>query len=258
MEYVSAERIQSELLKMVVCDSFPNRLLWHHGVFEEFIPEFRDMYISQNNPYHMYNVAQHTAKVVGSIDEDDIILKLAALFHDIGKPHCYQDDQNGIRHFKGHGEIGADMTDTILRRLRFDNDTRKAVMELIYYHDVTFEVGEKHVKRWLNKIGQKQFERLLKLRRADIMGQNSKYIKEWLCKIDKIDEILHNVLNNNECFSIKMLALNGEDILKILNIKPGKQVGVILNSVLDAIIDGKLANNKNEIEKWVVSNFNGE
>lgn len=150
------------------------------------------------------------------------------------------------------------MTDTILRRLRFDNDTRKAVMELIYYHDVTFEVGEKHVKRWLNKIGQKQFERLLKLRRADIMGQNSKYIKEWLCKIDKIDEILHNVLNNNECFSIKMLALNGEDILKILNIKPGKQVGVILNSVLDAIIDGKLANNKNEIEKWVVSNFNGE
>lgn len=100
LEYVSAERIQSELLKMVVCDSFPNRLLWHHGVFEEFIPEFRDMYISQNNPYHMYNVAQHTAKVVGSIDEDDIILKLAALFHDIGKPHCYQDDQNGIRHFK--------------------------------------------------------------------------------------------------------------------------------------------------------------
>lgn len=258
IKYLSEERIQSELLKMISCDSFANRLLWHHDIFEEFIPEFKEMFISQNNPYHIYNVAQHTAKVIGSIDEDDIILKLAALLHDIGKPYCYQDGEDGIRHFKGHGKVSADMSDAILRRLRFDNDTRKAVVQLVYYHDATFEVGEKYVKRWLNKIGQKQFERLLKLRRADIIGQNPEYAKERLCKIDEAEESLHNVLNKNECFSIKMLALNGSDIMRILNIKPGKQVGEILNSILNEVVDGRLNNNKNDIENWIISNFNGE
>lgn len=258
LKYVSAERIQSELLKMIVCDSFANRLLWHHSVFEEFIPEFKDMFIPQNNPYHIYNIAQHTGKVIGSIDEDDIILKLAALFHDIGKPYCYQDGEDGIRHFKGHGKVSADMTNNIMRRIRFDNDTREAVVQLVYYHDATFEVGEKYVKRWLNKIGEKQFKRLLKLRKADIMGQNPEYVSNRLDKIEKIKHILSNVLETGECFSIKDLAFNGDDVMKLLSIEPGKQVGMILNFVLNEVMDSKLSNTKNDIEKWIISNFDGE
>lgn len=122
----------------------------------------------QNNPYHIYNVYTHTLMALCYCESKELIVKLAVLFHDIGKPHSYQDYEDGIRHFKGHGRVSADMTDEIMKRMRFDNDTRNSVVELIYYHDATFEVGKKYIKRWLNKIGELQFRRLLQVRKADI------------------------------------------------------------------------------------------
>lgn len=173
LSQISSERIHGEFMKMIVCKSFPDRLMWHHKIFEVFVPEWKNMFMWQNNPYHIYNVAQHSVNVMKSLQhpyDDDKVLLLATMFHDIGKPKCFQDDENGVRHFKGHGRVSADMTDDILRRLRFDNKTREKVVELIYYHDATFEIGRKYILRWLRKLGVKQFQRLLQLRRVDMMA----------------------------------------------------------------------------------------
>lgn len=255
---VSSERVQSELIKMILCKSFPIRFMWNHGVFEEIIPEWNYMYLQQNNKYHIYNVAQHSLKAMEYLlPETDLITRFAVLFHDIGKPHCYQDGEDGVRHFKGHGKVSADMTDEIMKRLRFDNDTREKVVELVYYHDSTFEVEKKYVNRWLNKIGEEQFRRLLNVRRADIKAQADMAQETRLQKIDNIEYILEEVLRDDECFSLKDLAVNGKDVMDTMLIKSGKEVGYWLNEILTRVIDGRLKNDREDLIYWMTGITDG-
>lgn len=255
LENISIERINSEFCKIALSSEFYIQMGLFHEVFSLFIPEIKDMFgFQQNNPYHIYDVWGHTVHAVEAYscdcEEDlnpiDLITSLAVFFHDIGKPHCYQDGEDGIRHFKGHGKVSANMTDTIMKRLRFDNDTREKVVQLVYYHDATFEVGEKYVKRWLNKIGEEQFRRLLNVRRADIKAQAYTEQESRLQKIDNIEYILEEVLQKDECFSLKDLAVNGEDLIEI-GYKPGKEIGEVLNNLLDSVISGEYINEKEKL-----------
>jgi tRNA nucleotidyltransferase (CCA-adding enzyme) len=247
LEKISIERINSEFCKIVMANDFPCELVLYVDVFEFIIPELHDVIeCKQNNPYHIYDVFEHTIHAVEYCDSNDLITRLAVFFHDFGKPQCKVTDENGIDHFKGHGKAGADMVDNIMRRLRFDNETREKVVELVYYHDATFEVGEKYVKRWLNKIGEEQFRRLLEVRRADIKAQNPIYMEERLAKVDKIEAILEDVLLDEQCFSLKDLAINGNDLIE-LGFKPGKVIGSTLNTLLQIVIDGEVENDKNQL-----------
>lgn len=208
LENISIERINSEFIKIAKTAKLGEELARYGNVFGLFIPELKDMFeFPQNNPYHCYDVWYHTLAAINNCGSEDLITRLSVLFHDIGKPHYYQDDEEGVRHFKGHGRVSADMTDSIMRRLRFDNDTREKVVELIYYHDTTFEVGTKYVKRWLNKIGEEQFRRLLDLRRADIKAQNPKYEEDRIQKVNVIEILLDKVLSEKVCFTLKDLAV---------------------------------------------------
>ena len=255
LENVSVERINSEFCKIAASSDFCVQMVLYSDVLSLFIPKIKDMFeFPQNNPYHIYDVWGHTIHAVEAYscdcEEDlnpiDLITSLAVFFHDIGKPHCYQDGEDGIRHFKGHGKVSADMTDTIMKRLRFDNDTREKVVQLVYYHDATFEVGEKYVKRWLNKIGEEQFRRLLNVRRADIKAQAYTEQESRLQKIDNIEYILEEVLQKDECFSLKDLAVNGKDLIEI-GYKPGKEIGEVLNNLLDSVISGEYINEKEKL-----------
>lgn len=255
LENISIERINSEFCKIAASSDFCVQMVLYHEVFSLFIPEIKDMLgFQQNNPYHIYDVWNHTVHAVQAYECDyepdlnprDLITSLAVFFHDIGKPHCYQDGEDGIRHFKGHGRVSADMTNEIMKRLRFDNDTREKVVELVYYHDATFEVGKKYIKRWLNKIGEEQFRRLLNVRRADIKAQADMNQETRLQKIDNIEYILEEVLQDDECFSLKDLAVNGKDLITI-GYKPGKEIGEVLNNLLDLVISGEYKNEKEKL-----------
>ena len=255
LKNISVERINSEFCKIAASSDFCVQMVLYSDVLSLFIPKTKDMFeFPQNNPYHIYDVWGHTIHAVEAYscdcEEDlnpiDLITSLAVFFHDIGKPHCYQDGEDGIRHFKGHGKVSADMTDTIMKRLRFDNDTREKVVQLVYYHDATFEVGEKYVKRWLNKIGEEQFRRLLNVRRADIKAQAYTEQESRLQKIDNIEYILEEVLQKDECFSLKDLAVNGKDLIEI-GYKPGKEIGEVLNNLLDSVISGEYINEKEKL-----------
>ena len=255
LKNISKERIQSEFIKSINGDlnQFYRNNQFYYTVF---IPEWKSLHILQHNPYHIYMVSGHTLEALRNLPStSDLITRLAVFFHDFGKPQCKTTDENGVDHFKGHGKVGADMVDNIMRRLRFDNDTREKVVELVYYHDATFEVGAKYVKRWLNKIGEEQFRRLLEVRRADIKAQNPIYEGERLAKIDKIETILKDILSKEQCFSLKDLAINGNDLIE-LGFKPGKEIGNILNQLLQMVIDGELENDKNQLIQVVKNKLN--
>ncbi len=249
---ISVERINSEFCKIVASDQFCVELVLYTDVFSLFIPELKDTIgFKQNNPYHAYDVFDHTVHAIEQCESDDLIVRLAVFFHDFGKPHSYQDGEDDIRHFKGHGKVSSDITDTIMKRLRFDNETRNNVVELVYYHDATFEVGKKYVKRWLNKIGEKQFRRLLKVRKADIKGQKPDYEKSRIEKVNNIEDIFEEILQERECFSLKDLAVNGNDVKKKMKLKEGKDVGYWLNEILKRVMDGELENNRDDLIYWM-------
>ena len=258
---ISFERINAEFVKIIESSSSHRarmQLLEFEDVLAEFIPELKSTFeFKQNNPYHCYPVYAHILTVLKECVDADIITKLAAFFHDIGKPHCYQDDKNGIRHFKGHGKISADMTDVIMRRLKFDNNTRDKVVQLVYYHDASFEVGKKYVRRWLNKIGVDQFKRLLVLRRADIMGQSKYYREERIQKLDAVKVCLEEVLKEKPAFSVKDLEIDGKDVMKYMLMDECPEVGYWLKHILKQVIDGHLQNNREDLIYYMIGVTDG-
>lgn len=258
LENISVERINNEFCKIVSSDSFCVQLLLYKDVFSLFIPELKSMFdFQQKNPYHAYDVFCHTLHAIKQCESDDLVVRLAVFFHDFGKPHSYQDGEDGIRHFKGHGKVSADITDAIMKRLRFDNETRNNVVELVYYHDATFEVGKKYVKRWLNKIGLEQFKRLLEVRKADIKGQRQDYEESRIEKVRNIESILEKILAEKSCFYLKDLVVNGNDVKEVMKLKEGKDIGYWLNEILKRVIDGELENNKDDLVYWMTGVTDG-
>ena len=258
---ISSERINSELCKIIDASALyksKRPLNTYAFILCHCIPELYDsLNFPQNNPYHKYSVYGHSIVVLQECESSDIITKLAAFFHDIGKPHCYQDDKNGIRHFKGHCKVSADMADVIMRRLKFDNDTRKKVVQLVYYHDASFEVGKKYVRRWLNKIGVDQFKRLLVLRRADIMGQSELNRDERLQKLDAVKVCLEEVLKEKPAFSVKDLEIDGKDVMKYMLMDECPEVGYWLKHILNMVIDGRLQNNREDLIYYMIGITDG-
>ena len=258
---ISIERINSEFVKMIDAEYISSFVIYSYNrIISEFIPEIVPMVgFKQNNPYHYFDVFAHSGKVLETcrLYNADLITKLAAFFHDIGKPHCYQDDENGIRHFKGHGKVSADMTDVIMRRLKFDNDTREKVVQLVYYHDASFEVGKKYVRRWLNKMGVDQFKRLLVLRRADIMGQSELNRDERLQKLDSVNKCLEEVLAEKPAFSVKDLEIDGKDVMKYMLMDECPEVGYWLKHILNMVIDGQLQNNREDLIYYMIGVTDG-
>ncbi len=252
LEKVSIERIVDEFKKIAVSNKFFVNLICYNFVFTLFIPEYNDILgFKQNNPYHKYDLYMHTICAVKNCKSTDLITRLAVFFHDFGKPHSYQDDENEIRHFYGHAKVSGDITDNILKRLKFDNYTREKIVELVKCHDATIVANKKYIKRWLNKIGEEQFIRLLDVQEADAKAHHELYIDEKVSNINKIRILLRQVIDEKECFSLKDLAINGNDVKKYMMFEEGHTVGLLLKIILKMVIDEKLNNNQEEIIKWM-------
>jgi tRNA nucleotidyltransferase (CCA-adding enzyme) len=246
LDNISNERINSELCK-IMCSNYAYLIIIYKDILCKIIPEFKECIdYNQNNPYHIYALHKHIGVALIEAANPDMIVNLSILFHDIGKPHCCTVGEDRYSHFKGHGRVSADITESIMKRLKFDNDTISKVKELVFYHDATFDAERKHVKRWLNKLGEDQFRRLLKIRVADIKAQNPKYEKERIEKISGIQMLLDDILQENECFTLKDLAINGKDLIE-QGIPQGRFIGEILETLLIMVIDGEIKNEKENL-----------
>lgn len=266
----SKERIQTEICKFLYGEngnmaSITNILKYPFSfqlsIFLDIIPEMKDMLgFQQNNPYHKYDVFWHTVCALSYVDQDDdLITRLAVLFHDIGKPQCYSEDNKNIGHFYKHGSVGAEITNKVMKRLRFDNDTRKKVVELVFYHDATFNLTKKSICKWLNRIGEEQFRRLLAVRKADVFGQDpeSPTLEKRLDKVKRMEKCLDDVLKEKACFNLNQLEISGKDLIRI-GMPEGKEIGDMLNKLLEKVISGEVENSREKLMEVVNENFSSQ
>lgn len=243
---ISAERIQVELVKLMT-SAHPDylRVAYHSGVTKVFFPEFdAAMETEQENRHHCYNVGEHTLHSLLHVPADKV-LRLTMLFHDLGKALTKTVDEEGVAHFYGHADISAEITRTVLRRLKFDNDTIHMVCKLVKYHDYGSGVTptSRIVRRAMNKIGEDAFPGIFAVKRADILSQSEYERREKLDALADWERIYEEIRAKEECVSLKTLAVNGGDLIAA-GMQPGPGLGEVLQKLLELVLEDPECNRK--------------
>lgn len=242
---ISAERIAMEINKFLLGENVKNAILENYEILGEIIPEIKRMHgFNQRNSWHIYDVLTHTAVVVEKTPPV-LHLRLTALLHDTGKVHTFTIDENGVGHFYGHNEKSAEIAQEYLTKYKYDNFTKNRVYKLVSIHDTPIDPDRVLIKKRINRIGKDCFFDLLKIKRADNLAQNPKKVR--LDIIDEIENIANDVINES-CFSLNTLAINGGDLIKAGH-TIGKNLGVILDTLLSEVIEERVPNEREALLK---------
>lgn len=247
LKKVSEERIRAELVKILTSDHPEKiRLAYRYGLTKIFLPELDlCMETPQNNPNHRYTVGEHIIRSVANT-EPDRILRLSMLFHDMGKPQLRTTDEEGCDHFHGHAEESARLADMIMKRLKFDNHTIDLVVRYCRYHDVRIEPGKKYMRRALNRMGEDLFPGFFAVQRADVLAQSDFRRKEKLDWVALNEADYMEIKAAGECISLKDLAVSGKDLIEA-GVKPGKEIGELLNEMLELVLENPENNEKSRL-----------
>lgn len=274
---VSAERIRTELTKLLVSDGSERLLLAvKTGLSRYFLPELDAMLATpQHNPHHCFDVGHHSLEAVRHVnrlwrelglsnEKEHVILVYAALLHDVAKPGCRSAGEDGIDHFYSHPERGAQMAGEILRRLKFDNDTVAAVTVLIRYHDRRHEncmmdgqyspKGKRAMRRLMNQAGTEMLPLLFLLQRADLLAQSEYTREEKLKKLEAAQRCYREICEAGEAVRIKDLSVGGKDLME-LGMKSGPALGDMLQRLLEKVLESPQMNQRECLlalaEKWM-------
>lgn len=234
---ISAERIQVELVKLLV-SGHPEELktAYDTGLTAIFLPEFDAMMETpQQNPHHCYSVGVHTIEALKRVPQDKV-LRLTMLLHDVAKPVCRTTDEKGLDHFYGHPGKGSEMARRILRRLKFNNDTTDRVCRLVQWHDDNPNLDLRGIRRAVSRIGVEQYPALFVVKRADILAQSHYRQEEKLAYVDSYEKMYREILEKQECLTIKELAVNGKDLIEA-GMNPGKEIGEMLKKLLAIVLE---------------------
>ena len=273
IKHLPGERIQAELDKLLTSDN-PSKaveLAEESGVLDYLFPELSSTVgFDQQNPFHDLNVFEHTMMVLKAMTRlsHDPDLRLAALFHDSGKPDAFwQDEDQGPGsggHFykkvlddgtvlgEDHEEVGANHVNAFMRRLRYPNDRIDRVTKLVKYHMFPYFNSTKGARKFLRALNGdvKMAFDLLTLREADASGKRDGTVNTFdRTHIDKSREMLQQVLDSEEGFTLKDLAVNGHDMMELG--LSGRQIGDTLNKLLDLVVDNPALNDKSALMSLV-------
>ncbi len=250
---ISAERIREELVKLVCGKNVYKVLKDFSDVIAVFIPEILPCVdFEQKNRHHIYDVYTHTLKAVEQ-SKNEPVIRLALLFHDLAKPLVASCDEKGEQHYYGHPKKSAQITEQIMTRLRFDNDTKNKVVTLVAYHDSPILVNDKimpdrkRLKKLMSRLGDEQIFDLIEIKRCDNLAQEPKFYRGddfYRMAIETVNEIIAE----NECFSVKSLEIDGNDLIALGY--TGKKIGEKLNDCLEAVIDGKVQNTREALIEY--------
>ena len=245
---ISAERIQVELTKLLTGPGAGRIVMKYADIIGVVIPEILAMKgFDQKNLHHIYDVLEHSATAIDNIRQEPH-LRWAALLHDAGKPETFTVDEGGTGHFYGHAARSEELARLIMRRLRFDNETARRVTDLVKYHDLQIELTDKAVKRALNRLGEETLRDLILVKRADNLAQSPEFADRQQY-YDQLEELLERIISENQCFSLKDLAIDGNDLIKA-RITDGRTIGQTLKAALAEVIDGRLTNEKETLLAW--------
>lgn len=237
---VAAERVREELTGLL-CGRFVVRALMQYpDLITAALPELAPMVgCAQQNPHHLYDVWEHTARAVGQVPVEPG-LRWAMLLHDSGKPACKTVDEHGIGHFYGHPKVSREIAETLMRRLRFSSEQMARILLLVEQHDRPLGDSDKLVRRRLVQIGETRFRDLLAIKKGDAVGQGTH--PDNVAQLCETERRLNAVLAQDACLSLRQLAVDGND-MTALGLH-GPAVGEMLHALLDAVVDGELENTR--------------
>ena len=240
MDNLARERVFDELCKLITYSTTEN-LLRFAPIVTAAIPELAPCVgFDQHNPHHLYDIFEHTARVVEGVPRD-LTLRWAALLHDVGKPESFTQEENGRGHFYGHPRTSADMADVILRRLKAPTALREDVVFLCDRHMVTLEPDRKLLRRRLSQYGEARTKMLLAIQRSDLIATGTRTAEE-ASYYNEVEAILNALLAEDHCFQIRDLAVNGNDLVS-LGLK-GKAIGQTLQHLLNLVIEEQIPNDR--------------
>lgn len=250
---ISAERIRDELCKIIMSPNPDKGLitLQSLGLLKYIIPELEQTFgFNQHNINHDYDVFTHIVNVVKEVPQR-LNVRLGALLHDIGKPISFSID-NGKGHFYDHHIIGEKIALDIMKRLKFDNDITNSISILVKEHMSRYpRLRNISVKKLINRVGIENLEDLFDLQIADIIGAKHFYNQDHIQEVINLKNQVYDILNTKQPLTIKDLDINGYDLMD-LGIKPGKEMGVILNNLLEKVLENPELNNKEELKKIII------
>lgn len=245
---ISRERLREELDKLICGSNAVEVLMEYSNVITSIISEFKPCIgLDQRSPYHKYTVWEHIIRAMAAAPQEDLFLRRALFFHDIGKPPCMKLDETGRGHFKQHDRVGAEMTETIMKRLRYDNRTIADTVKLIANHSKKLK-NRIDVKKMLSVMGDKLFFKLMELKKCDNSAKNP-FVADENHVFDSYIEMGREMIANNECRSIKGLALKGTDLMA-LGLK-GEEIGSTLDELLELVMEERLPNDKRTLTEYM-------
>ncbi len=247
MENVSKERLTHELDELLLGSFVHDALLGTVDVLSYVLPELTALKeCEQRTKYHCFDVLEHTAWAVQHAIPERLI-RWAALCHDLGKPACAFFDDTGAEHFYGHAAVSAELAFGISQRLLMSTSFSSDLRFLVRHHSEKIVPTKKSVRRFLAKCGGDAplMRQLLQLKRADIAAHAPAYATQGHV-MDEIEDVLDDILACEDAFCVKMLAVNGHDIMRA-GIPKGPEVGHALNWLLEEVVEERLPNDHNAL-----------
>lgn len=253
---VSWERIRDEILKVVSSDnSF--RGFWimrHTGLLKEIIPELEEGYGVEQNRHHIYTIFTHNLLSLQYCPSDDPLVRMAALLHDIGKTRTKQGEGPDST-FYNHEVESARMAEAIMKRLKFSKKDTERVTHLVRQHMFYYEAGEEMtdaaVRRLVKRIGRENLDDLMAIRIGERMGSGTQ--KEKPYKLVELERRIRMV--EKDPMDTTMLKIDGHDIMELTGLQPGREVGVIMDKLLDDILEDPSLNTRDYLTSRAVDLF---
>lgn len=249
VQNLSVERILAELTKILL--SSPDKLkdLYDLGVLTYICPELCLCFkTEQNIKWHIYDVGTHSVEMIKHLPEK-AYLRFAGLMHDWGKPYTKGVNSEGEDTFRNHAQKSVLLAEDFLNRYKFSNADKDKILRLIKHHDREIVPEKKYVKRAINAVGDDIFLDLIHLKRADCLSQNFALTAPRMDYLDVLETLYTEIKEKKEPFSVKNLKINGNDLIQ-LGFK-GKEIGEILNDLLEKVIENPDLNEKELLIKII-------
>jgi poly(A) polymerase/tRNA nucleotidyltransferase (CCA-adding enzyme) len=248
VERVSRERVRDELDRLLAAPR-PARgfdLLFETGLLRRILPELAWCYGVAQNPHHAFDVFHHSLAALDRSAPDQPVVRLAALFHDVGKPETREESAETAT-FYSHQYRSEEHADAALRRLRYPNETRTAVAHLVRHHmfHYTQEWSDGAVRRFLRQIGPEHVEDLFAMRAADTLGNGLR--TRVAPELDRLRERIRRVLEAESALQVRDLQVSGHDLMAALGIGPGPRLGAILGGLLEAVLEDPELNERSAL-----------
>ncbi|NTW75664.1 MAG: HD domain-containing protein [Candidatus Moranbacteria bacterium] len=244
LSHVSRERVRDEFSRIILSDNPADgiELLRTTGLLHDILPELETGVGVGQNLHHRYEIYDHNLRSIRHCPSPKLEVRLAALLHDVGKPDTKRGDGYHST-FHGHEHVGARITKRALQRLRYDSTTIERVSSLVDQHMFYYNVGEvteTSVRRLIRRVGLENMKDLIDLRIADRLGSGVPKAKPY--KLRHLEYMVEKV--SQDPISVKMLAINGNDLIKEASMEPGPKIGAVLDVILSEVIEDPKKNER--------------